>query len=395
MVQGQSFFQLISPLIFLVFSVGFTVLWHYARDVRALRFFALAYFLGACAFVGDFLRPLMSPTVATYAINPFYIGTAISFCGAMHIFYRGRVPWRTLWLIGAAMLAGLSWYRYGDDNIVARTMVMNSGVFTMFMYTAFSLRHEMTRRIDRILQAIVVINAIQLVFRTAFVLFLEGPSLTQTNYPHSVAALSLHFAVSIAALALAVNLFVMFGMEIVMRLTQTSETDPLTGVLNRRGFDSRIAALYEGPRGEDHCHAVVMADIDHFKSVNDRHGHDAGDAVLSRFARILEGAARDCDFVVRWGGEEFMIVITNSDAASGRLYAETVRAVFESQRHDRLDGSSVTASFGIAEWRQGQKISEVSRLADLALYRAKREGRNRVCIHRPDVHEHGGEWAVA
>nr|WP_246717076.1 GGDEF domain-containing protein [Oricola nitratireducens] len=184
-------------------------------------------------------------------------------------------------------------------------------------------------------------------------------------------------------------------MEIVTRLTRTSETDPLTGVLNRRGFDSRIAALYEGPSVEGHCHAVVMADIDHFKSVNDRHGHDAGDAILSRFARILQGAARDSDFVVRWGGEEFMIVITNSDVAGGRLYAETVRAVFESQRHERLGGDSVTASFGIAEWRQGQKISEVGRLADLALYRAKREGRNRVCIHRSGVHEHGDEWAVA
>ena len=167
-------------------------------------------------------------------------------------------------------------------------------------------------------------------------MFLEGPSLTQANYPHSVAALSLHFAVSIAALALAVTLFVMFGMEIVTRLTQTSETDPLTGVLNRRGFDSRIAALYEGPSVEVHCHAVVMADIDHFKSVNDRHGHDAGDAILSRFARILQGAARDSDFVVRWGGEEFMIVITNSDAAGGIGIGDNDHEFLAAPAHDEI-----------------------------------------------------------
>ncbi len=394
-MQGQSFFQLISPLIFLVFSVGFAVLWHYARDVRALRFFALSYFLGACAFVGDFLRPLMSPVVEIYATSPFYISMALFFCGATFLFYRGRAPWKALWLTGAAMLALVSWYRFGKDDIVARTVVMHAGVFAMMVYTAFSLHRDMTRRIDRVLQAIIVMSAIQLVCRGAFIVFFEGSSLTQANYPNSLLALLVHFSVSIVALALAFSLFVIFSMEIVTRLTRTSETDPLTGVLNRRGFDSRIAALYEGPSGVDHCHAVVMADIDHFKSVNDRHGHDVGDAILSRFARILEGAARDGDFVVRWGGEEFMIVITNSDAASGRLYAETVRAVFESQSHDRLGGDSVTASFGIAEWRQGQTVSEVSRLADMALYRAKREGRNRVCIHRPGVHGHGGEWAVA
>jgi diguanylate cyclase (GGDEF)-like protein len=380
-VQGQSLYQLISPLIFLAFSCGFAVLWLYARDVTALRYYAASYFLGSCAFVGNFLRPLMPPVVEIYATSPFYIGMTVLFCGATFVFYRGRAPWKTFWLIGAAMLALISWFSFAANDIVSRAMVMHAGVFAMMVYTAVSLHRDMTRRIDRVLQAIIVISAIQLVCRGAYIVFYAGSSLTQADFPQSILALLLHFSVSIVALALALCLFVMFGMKIVARLTLTSHTDPLTGALNRRGFEAQLAALADEEAMRSSRHAVVMADLDRFKSVNDTFGHEAGDAVIRAFARMLGSAARECDFVVRWGGEEFLIVIAHADTATAHLFAETVRTAQESIPHDCLNGESVTASFGIAAWHGEQSLSNAIRNADMTLYRAKHEGRNRVYLH--------------
>jgi len=377
---GQSYFQLISPLIFLVFALGFALLWHYARYIRALRFFALSYLLGACAMMGDFLRNAMDPVVAMYVINPLYIATAVAFCAGLFAFYRGRIPWRALAGQSAVILLALSWFKFVQDDIVMRTMVMNAGVFVMFGHAAFELRREMRRLVDRILQVFVLLNAFQLMLRTLIVLWYERLTLTEANYADSIAALSLHFALSIAALALAGILFVMFGMEIVSNLTKTSWTDPLTGALNRRGLEARVAALPDEMPGVA-AHAVVLADIDRFKKINDQYGHEAGDRVITQFARILTCGARENDFIVRWGGEEFMVVMPGADAAMARLFAETVRAGFEAQRHDGITDVTVTASFGVAAWPASRPIADSAHLADRALYRAKRGGRNRVCVH--------------
>lgn len=184
-------------------------------------------------------------------------------------------------------------------------------------------------------------------------------------------------------------------MEIIRRLTVKSETDPLTGILNRRGVEAQVAAIAEKGPAPGAAHAVVMADIDRFKSVNDTFGHEAGDAVIMAFARLLREAARDGDHVVRWGGEEFLVVVTHAEAAAARLFAETVRARWERMTHDRLDGRSVTASFGVACWRHGQDLSAASRDADAALYRAKRQGRNRVCVYGSGDAARSGAEAAA
>ncbi|MCB1981419.1 MAG: diguanylate cyclase, partial [Rhodoferax sp.] len=269
-MQGQSYFQLISPLIFLVFSCGFIVLWHFARDIVALRVFAVSYFLGACGLLGDFLRPLMGVDVAIFTVNPLYIATAVTFSGAMFLFYRRRAPWRILAAIGLAMFAAMAWFRLGVDSISVRTLIMNGGGFVLFAYPAYALRREMMRSVDRVLQALVFLNGLQLLLRTLVIIWYEGDTLTSANYAESLAAMTFQLSVSFAALAIAVNLFVMFGMEIVSGITETSHTDPLTGVFNRRGFDARIGE-YAG-EGLSGNHAVIVADIDRFKSINDRFG---------------------------------------------------------------------------------------------------------------------------
>lgn len=389
-MQEQSYFQLISPMIFLVFSCGFAVLWHFAREVRALRVFAVSYLFGAIGLLGDFLRPLMPPDVAIFLINPVYVATAATFSAAMFVFYRGRVPVRVLVAVAVCMLGLLIWFRLGQDSIVARTLLMNAGGFVLFAYPAIALRREMRRKVDRILQVLVFLNGIQLLVRTLLVIWLEGGTLTQANYPQSAAALTFQLSVSFAALAIAVNLFVMFGMEIVAGLTETSETDPMTGVLNRRGLESRVDGFAAGQA----C-VVVMADIDRFKSINDRYGHEAGDKVITNFARILACSAREGDLVVRWGGEEFMVVLAGADLGLARLYAETARSALEALHQDCICGATVTASFGVACWPVGVPFPDAVHMADKALYRAKRSGRNRVVLQERNMRIPMGKIAAA
>ena len=202
---GQSYFQLISPLIFLVFSLGFALLWHYARYIRALRLFSLSYFLGACAMMGDFLRNAMDPVVAIYVINPLYVATSVTFCAGLFTFYRGGVPWRALTAQSAVILLALSWFKFVQEDIVIRTMVMNAGAAVMLGYAAIELRRDMRRLVDRILQAIVLIYSFHMILRTLVVLWYEHQTLTEANYADSIAALSLYFALSTAALALGVD----------------------------------------------------------------------------------------------------------------------------------------------------------------------------------------------
>ena len=158
-------------------------------------------------------------------------------------------------------------------------------------------------------------------------------------------------------------------------------TDPLTGLHNRRGLEQQLAALARRPAGAPARMTWVMVDIDHFKRVNDTHGHDGGDAVLKAVAAALQGAARDGDPLARMGGEEFVLLLPDAPAAVGLRVAEQLRLAVQTLavRHAARQ-VQVTASFGVAEQVAGEAWPAALERADAALYRAKNEGRNRVVL---------------
>lgn len=155
-----------------------------------------------------------------------------------------------------------------------------------------------------------------------------------------------------------------------------ADTDALTGVLNRLGLNGTFSREFERARRYRQPLSVVILDIDHFKRVNDEHGHVAGDGVLVAVARLLEGNVRDSDCVARWGGEEFVVVAPMTEAQGGLQLAEKLRARLESTPLPPV--GVVTASFGVAELHPGEGIEALLHRADEALYRAKSSGRNRV-----------------
>jgi len=160
--------------------------------------------------------------------------------------------------------------------------------------------------------------------------------------------------------------------ELSARNENLALTDTLTGLPNRRAFLRRWAQAETAP---DDC--LLMIDVDHFKSINDRFGHDAGDEVLQRIARVLTACLRAEDRVARWGGEEFVVLLNQADANRGRDFS--ARLMADLNRHVEAEAPKVTVSVGIAVGR-GRTATELLAAADAAMYRAKHHGRNQARV---------------
>lgn len=154
-------------------------------------------------------------------------------------------------------------------------------------------------------------------------------------------------------------------------------TDGLTGLLNRRTFNTVLDRRFREADRYRRPLSLLLLDIDHFKKVNDTHGHPAGDAVLRGVARIAQRCARETDAVARYGGEELALILPETDADGARAVAERIRKAVEAAQHPTEQGAvRVTVSIGVAT--QGPSPEEMVEGADKALYRAKQGGRNRV-----------------
>jgi diguanylate cyclase (GGDEF)-like protein len=156
--------------------------------------------------------------------------------------------------------------------------------------------------------------------------------------------------------------------------------DGLTGLANRRQCEETLADELARVERFGGSLAVVVADLDWFKDVNDRHGHPAGDSVLSEFAALLQETVRDVDLAGRWGGEEFVLILPGTDLAGGAQVAERIRAALAGRIVLAVDRTpiTVTASFGVAAIPPAKTASELFAAADAAMYQAKRAGKNRV-----------------
>jgi diguanylate cyclase (GGDEF)-like protein/PAS domain S-box-containing protein len=164
-----------------------------------------------------------------------------------------------------------------------------------------------------------------------------------------------------------------------MKLLAT--VDPLTGAYNRRQGDALLAAEFSRRSRDGRPFAVLLLDIDHFKTINDRFGHPAGDAVLRSLVQACQTALRPIDMVVRWGGEEFLVVLPDTDAVAAMSTAERVRVALAATEVVIPDPSTIrfTVSMGVAV-SQRDSPGELLRRADVALYAAKNGGRDRVVL---------------
>ncbi|KAF0163447.1 MAG: putative GGDEF domain protein [Rhodocyclaceae bacterium] len=186
------------------------------------------------------------------------------------------------------------------------------------------------------------------------------------------------------AISLAVTLVVLFLTHLVLsryqhRIEEMASTDKLTGLLNRHAFTILIEKLLAEYRRVPQPISMLLADIDHFKEINDRYGHLAGDRVLESVAALLLAGLRESDIAVRWGGEEFLLVLRGCDQNEAERIAETLRQRIAATPIE-VDGQriAVTLSVGVSEYDGAESSDQTVDRADTALYAAKHGGRNRV-----------------
>ncbi len=170
---------------------------------------------------------------------------------------------------------------------------------------------------------------------------------------------------------------------LVSKLATASATDPLTGLVNRRAMTARlneeVARFYRHNRG----FVLLMGDIDYFKRINDSYGHDGGDVVLKSMAQRMNAHLRREDLVARWGGEEFLILLPDTDEAGGYTFAERMRVAIANEAFTYNEHQfQVTLTLGLCAFKKHHTLDKAILLADQALYLGKQHGRNQVYISK-------------
>ncbi len=169
------------------------------------------------------------------------------------------------------------------------------------------------------------------------------------------------------------------------RTRREARTDALSGVANRKAFDERLDLMLRIWRREGDPFVLVLTDIDHFKWINDTHGHQAGDCVVAHVGEFLKKRLRDDDFVARYGGDEFALLLPGAELEIAEAIAERIRSEIAKQNFDTLEmeRAAITFSIGLAAVEEGDDPESILKHADEALYKAKQAGRNKVYCYRP------------
>lgn len=206
---------------------------------------------------------------------------------------------------------------------------------------------------------------------------LQGLHRSGELIPLEIALVPVEVAGAGMVMVSAIDLSVRKALE--AQLHHQATHDPLTGLVNRYHFEELLEHEMERSRRYEGRFALIMCDIDHFKAVNDTYGHPEGDKVLRHFAETLSGKIRAADTLVRWGGEEFMLLLPGTDVSGARALAEAVRLA--ANRCQMPGPGQVTISLGVTEYRPGESAWALLKRVDEALYAAKLAGRNRVVVH--------------
>ncbi|MHA6300139.1 GGDEF domain-containing protein [Devosia sp. CAU 1758] len=361
-----------------IFATAFGVVAAYQRSALGARWLALAYSLGVLNVVFEFILPFQDDhRLVSFSIFAIFL-FALSGCviGMAH-HYRLTPPWRLLALaVVASLLVNIAILDMPRASFARNLLYQAPYALVQVIALAVIMRNQRKGPLDIALIALFALSALHFLAKPFLAMAIGSGEAPQAYITSTYAAVSQ----TVGAVLLITNgllMLLIIVRDVMADMTARSETDTLSQLLNRRGFEDRgdkamnLAARAGVPT------VMVVADLDHFKQINDTYGHATGDKVIASFATVM----RDCDtqhaVLGRLGGEEFAILLPGANLAAGKLYAETVRNAFRNLPFDATGISEpATASFGVAQLMPFDHLSDLLRRADAALYQAKTDGRD-------------------
>jgi diguanylate cyclase (GGDEF)-like protein len=384
-LDTRLFIALLNPGIALVLASAFLALWFHQRHRFYLAVLVLAYCASAIGFLLQYFDlPLGHDPTRLLSNLCFTLAASCLACSVVARYGR-RVPYFAIGLLAAGGLAAFCWFLFVRPDLTWRIYSINFAFGGICLVVAAELR--VVRRngpTEAILFVLSLASALNFLVRTLVVLEMNGPLVSHADLYDSIYWTTALLSHAVLSLLIALSLFTAAALDVLKALKAESHTDPLSGLFNRRGFEERATAMLMRSHDSGIPAALVIADLDHFKAVNDTFGHAVGDQVIAAFALKLRSAAGKSGIAGRLGGEEFAVLLPASDLAAARLFAESVRTSFSLDGSHRLPARArITASFGVAAGEQD--LSALLRQADEALYQAKRNGRDsvRISYRRP------------
>lgn len=370
---------LIGPMISMIFGAAFFIASGYmSGNRRSFRFVAMAFLGVGLAAMSQILRVPEDMGHNAVASAALYTVGALALCEGLLRRSGQRFGATAHVLVVACVVGSIYFFYYIDRSLTVRIFILNFGLGALLLATTARLRVlRRGRSVDRLVWWTMLVFALHFFPRTLGTIGFRDPA---APFAHSPFWITLQVSMALFAVALAFVLMIAALVDIIDALKVDRDHDVLTGLLNRRGFERLAREVLDNAGGEPVC--LVVCDIDHFKALNDRYGHPAGDRVLKEFAGVLQRSLRSIDIVGRIGGEEFVALLPDCDEEAVLFLVQRLRQQLIRKRYRDLPGDHVvTASFGVATHSHREGLWDWFARADIALYSAKTSGRNRVCFH--------------
>lgn len=371
--------SLVSLLMGIGASVGFTSLMAVLNTQRVLRIWVASIWINTLGVILIGLRNHIPDALSIVLGNGLLVtGNVLALKGiAQHLDLPMRWRWPTL--LALVYTGAIAWFAYVTPNLGARLLAGSLQAMAFnFAYAYLLLRYAEPdiRKSCRIAAAVLIVNGLCYAARACTPL---DPG-TQNMMQAGMSAAATYVIGILTTLASYFALLQLITERLVVDLRRAARTDGLTGLLNRSAIVAEGRAALERCLERGQPFALLIFDLDYFKQINDRWGHDAGDAVLRHVTHMLREAIQWPGYLAsRYGGEEFVVALPGATLVQGLEAAERLRHAL-AHSHARVGSQSipVTASIGVAIARRGTRFEHLVRLADQAMYRTKFDGRNGV-----------------
>lgn len=381
---------LATPVMAIFFAATFLFIWKYGGlGQHVLGFAASYYFFGLGLLIAVTLSPDSRIGFMTSHLAYSLASAALVWSLCARVGQRAYlVLLAAIYLVAAS---GLAVIVNVAQDFGPSLVFSNTGYGLMLLVGLVGLLSSPRRKIfDQLIIAVLAINVADFLVRPTLTLVVGG-GIDIVDYHESFYFSLINLVLNVKAVMTAAVLFGACAADYVAKMRASSSMDHLTGLKSRRAFETDARAMMKRGEDEGRSVAMIMADIDHFKQVNDLWGHQAGDKAIASFGRLIEGTVRGCDISARIGGEEFCIIAWNCDEAVATNLAERIRSAFAQASHEGISPEiRLTASFGVAQARAGERYEELFARVDESLYHAKEGGRDQVVSDRRSTPRRSG-----